>query len=178
MTAPDKRLPFYRHRSFRRAALFAGVPVVASCLFFSPRVFAGPGWEGARGRHGFHGPRGPMHAQTVEELREHLQGRLDHLLDRVDATDAQRVQAARITEHTAPELFALHEQGQTLREQLKAALLADDIDQAKVRSLGEEIEATVGQATRVGIESMGALAAVLDKSQRKQVGEFFARMGH
>jgi outer membrane protein insertion porin family len=66
--------------------------------------------------HGFRGHHGPASAQ---EVAEHLDDKLEHLYDEVDATPAQRKQISAETAKLAPEIFALMSEGRELRGQLK-----------------------------------------------------------
>lgn len=173
----EPRVPFFRRRRVRRFALYFGLPALAAGAFFVPRAMAGgPGFGGCHGPG--HGHHGPMHADSAADLQEHMQHRLDRMLDRLDATDAQRAQARAVVKTAAPELFALQEQGRELRGQLKRALTAEQVDQAKVATLAQEVDATLGQAARVGIEAVGQVAAVLEPAQRQQVADFLARFDH
>jgi protein CpxP len=115
------------------------------------------------------------HVQSSAELSEHLQGGLEHLLDKVDATDAQRAQADAIALRRAPELYTVLHEGREVRQQLKQALLADAVDVAKVQSVRARLDALSKQASEIGLASLTELAQVLTPEQRQALSERLAR---
>ena len=65
-----------------------------------------------------------------------------------------------------------------LKEKLKSELLKPEIDQAKVQALSAEIEATIGQATRTGVDTMGKVAGELSLEQRQKIAHRLERFMH
>jgi Spy/CpxP family protein refolding chaperone len=112
------------------------------------------------------------------ELQEHLQDGLDHILDRVDASDAQHEQADAIAVKHAPELYGLISQGRDLRKQLKLALLAEQVDPAKVAAARSQLEALTKQASDIGLTTLTEVAQVLTPAQRKEIAQHLERFEH
>jgi len=148
-------------KSRLRRALWIALPVLAVGLVALPRALA---W-------GHHHPR----AQNAQELNDHLDHGLEHLLDKLDATDAQREQASAITARHAPELFAIMSEGRATRQELKAVLLAETLDKARLDAAHAKLDALAARATDVGLASVFELAEVLTPAQRKQLAERLAR---
>jgi protein CpxP len=153
-----------RTRSRLRRALWILVPALALGALAIPRALA---WT-----HDHH------HAKTPAELNEHLERGLDHLLDRVDATDAQREQASAIASRRAPELFALLSEGRALRQKLKQVLLADKLDKAQLDTLRGQLDTLANRATDIGLSGVYELADVLTPAQRKELAERLSRFEH
>ena len=151
-------------KSSLRRALWVIVPALLVGAFALPRALA---W-------GHHHPR----ASSPAELAEHLEDGLDHLLDRVDATDAQRELASAIAERRAPELFAVITQGRAVRQQLKQALLAEQLDPQKLATARAQLNELATRASTIGLDSVYELAQVLTPAQRKQVADKLARFDH
>jgi protein CpxP len=160
-----------RRSRWRRAALWIGIPAVAAGLLMAPRAFAGH--HGCGGGHGF------MHgAESADEVSQHMQRRLGWMLSKVDATDAQQAEAKQVLDAAVPDLFALSQEGTALRVQLKDALLADQLDLAAIQGLTDEAEATVGQAARMGLETVAQISAVLEPEQRRKIQAHLERFMH
>ena len=150
-----------RNKLRLRRALWIVVPVLAVGLVALPRAMA---W----GRH-------HARAQNAQELNDHLDHGLDHLLDKVDATDAQREQASAITARHAPELFAIMSEGRATRQELKQVLLADTIDKGRLDAAHQKLDALAKRATDVGLASVAELSELLTPAQRKQIADRLAR---
>ena len=160
-----------RGRRWAKWGLLVGAPIMAAGLFLAPRAFAGPG------RHGCHGF---MHqgADNVQEMRAHMKRPLSRMFKRIDATEGQRAAIEGIVDEAATEMFALKDQGRGLHEKLEQEVLKQTIDQAKVNALSAEIEATVGQATRIGVETMGRVASELRLEQRQKIAKHLSHFRH
>ena len=147
---------------FLRRTLWIALPALAIGALALPRALA---W----GRHHHARPSSPA------ELAERLEGGLDHVLDELDANDAQREQANAIAARRAPELFALMSEGHNVRQKLKQILLADKLDQAALEQARGDLDALLGRISDVGLDSVSELASVLTPAQRKQLSERLAR---
>lgn len=150
-----------RTKTRLRRALWVVLPVLAVGLVALPRAMA---W----GRH-HHRP------QNAQELNDHLDHGLEHLLDKIDATDAQRERASAITAQRAPELFAIMSEGRATRQELKQVLLADTLDRARLEAAHQKLNALAARATDVGLSSVAELSEVLTPAQRKQIADRLAR---
>jgi Spy/CpxP family protein refolding chaperone len=144
---------------WKRALWIIVLPVLAVGAFSLPRALA---WH-------HHKP-----AATSEELAEHLEDGLDHLLDKVDATDQQRAQANAIAARRAPELFSVMTEGRAVREQLRQVLLADQLDKAKLEQAQVQVDALTQKASAIGLSAVFELSQVLTPAQRKQVADRLA----
>ena len=152
-------------RSVRvRRVLWIVVPVLLVAMLALPKALA---W----GRH-------HVHAKSPAELTEHLDDKLEYVLDKVDASDAQRAKAHEIAERRAPELFALMSEGREARRALKDTLLAEQLDRARLDAARTRLDALADRATDVGLESVFELAEVLTPAQRKQIADRLARFEH
>jgi protein CpxP len=161
---------FTTKSKWRRALLFGGIPVLAAGLFFTTRAYAG-GWGGCHGRH--HGM-----AQSAEDVRDHMSRKVEWIMDELDASDAQRKQVDGIVAKRAPEFFELMKQGRAVRGSLKDALLADQVDTAKVAKAQADLDALADRASDLGVDTLLQVAQVLTPAQRKQVAEHLANMHH
>jgi protein CpxP len=125
--------------------------------------------------HGFRAHHAPASAQEVEE---HLGDKLEHLLDAVDATDAQRTQISARVKKLAPELFVLMGEGRELRTQLKTALLSDKLDAARIEELRGRLDVLTDKLLDTGMDGLVSVSEVLTPAQRKQVADKLARLHH
>jgi Spy/CpxP family protein refolding chaperone len=123
---------------------------------------------------GFHGHHHA--ASSPAEVEEHVNDKVEHLLDAVDATDAQRKQAAALSKGLAPELFQLMSEGRSLRGELKSALLADKLDQARIGDLRERLSDLSQRFVETSMDGVAKVSAILTPAQRKQVADKLARM--
>jgi Spy/CpxP family protein refolding chaperone len=126
--------------------------------------------------HGFRGHHAPP--ASAQEVEEHLDDKLDHLFDAVDATDAQRKQISAQVKKLAPEIFALMGEGRELRGQLKTALLADKLDHARIDELRGKLDLLTDKLLDTGMDSLVGVSEVLTPAQRKQVADKLARFHH
>jgi Spy/CpxP family protein refolding chaperone len=125
-----------------------------------------------------HGFRGHAPPASAEEMAEHLDDKLEHLFDAVDATPAQRQQISAQAQKAAPQIFGLMGEGRELRGQLKTALLADKIDQARIDELRGKLELLTDRLLDTAMDGMVGVAQVLTPAQRKQVADKLARFHH
>ena len=158
-----------RRRRYRRFAIFAGLPLMAAGLFFVPRALAFGGCH--RGPFG-HGP------QSQTDVRDHMGDRAEFILDKLKASDAQRAQVDAILDKTAPQMFELHQEGRRLKNEIKAALLADALDQARLDKARADLDALANRATDLGMDTMVSVSKVLTPAQRKQVADHLSRLAH
>jgi Spy/CpxP family protein refolding chaperone len=139
--------------------------VLAAALFIVPRALAFGGWHGCRDS-----------AQSADELRGRMQNRIEFVLDRLDATDAQRSQIQAIVAKSAPEMFAIAKEGHKLRSEVKESLASTAIDKARLERAHQDLDALANRATDIGTRTLLAVAEALTPEQRKQIAEHLARM--
>ncbi|MET0287460.1 MAG: periplasmic heavy metal sensor [Polyangiales bacterium] len=145
-----------------RRALYVVVPALLVGALALPRALA---WH----HH---------HVESSVELGERLDDGLDYLLHKVDASDAQHKQADAIVQKRAPELYAVISEGREVRKQLKQALLAEQVDAAKVQAVRGRLDALTKQASDIGLASLTEVAQLLTPAQRKQLSDRLARFEH
>jgi hypothetical protein len=162
----------------RRFMIFGGMGLTAIAGLLTTRAWAhghGPFTRGAFG----HGPfgHGGMHADSAAELREHLGHAADHILGRLDATDAQRQVVGALLDREAPRLFALQQRGKTLHEQAHAAFESGDRQALELaRSRGV---ALLDELSTVALSALQEVHDVLDPEQQAELREHMARhRGH
>jgi Spy/CpxP family protein refolding chaperone len=149
--------------------LWVVVPVLlgVSVLGLTRASASGPfcGW------HGRHAP-----AATPAELEQHVSGKLEHLLDAVDASAAQRQQAAALVKASSPELFDLMREGRSLRGELKVALLAEKLDQARIAELREQLSDLSQRLIETGMDGVVKVSGILTPAQRAKVADKLAHL--
>jgi periplasmic protein CpxP/Spy len=152
-----------RRASTLRRTLWVALPLTLLVLALIPRALA---W----GRH--------SHPSTQQELAEHMDHGLEHLLDKLDASDAQRERAGQIAERRAPALFALMNEGRGLKQKAKKVLLADQLDKAQLATLRSQLDSVYARTADTALDGFFELAEVLTPAQRKQLAERLARFEH
>lgn len=115
-------------------------------------------------------------AASVAEVEEHFDAKLERLLDAVKASDAQRAQADAIGKRLAPQLFTLMSEGRGLRAELKTALLADQLDKARIAQLETRLSVLAEKLVDTGMDGLVSVADLLTPAQRRQVADKLARM--
>lgn len=125
---------------------------------------------------GFGGHCGPGRAETAEEAREHADRMADHVLGRIDATDAQRAQVDTLLDTTVPKMFAIHEDGAALRDEGMALFTADKVDAAAVESLRAEAMTLADEGSRLMASTAVSLANILTVEQRQDLAADLEKM--
>lgn len=104
-------------------------------------------------------------------IERHLEDRFDRVLDRLDASDAQREQAREIVKRFAPDLKSLREHHEATHEELEALWRGESLDPAALRGL---VDRKLEEARGVGYKLADALAelhALLSPAQREQLAD-------
>jgi Spy/CpxP family protein refolding chaperone len=151
-------------RSGKRYWLWGFALLALAAVGVGSRVHAGP----------FHGHR----AQSAAEMQAFMDGKFEHLLDMVDADDAQRAQVEAIVAAHAPKMFALAQEGRALRQELKTALLADSLDRPRIEASKQELDQLAERMANLGVDGLASVAEVLTPAQRKLVAERLQHMHH
>ena len=102
---------------------------------------------------------------------EHIARVVDHMLDGLNATDAQRVQVKQIAEAAAIDLKAQRDTGRSLRDKGLQAFAAPTIDAAAAESVRLQIIAQQDQASKRVLAAMLDIGKVLSPQQRARIGE-------
>jgi Spy/CpxP family protein refolding chaperone len=128
----------------------------------------------ARANGGCHGPWGG-HAESAADMQEMMERRAGFLLDSVDADDTQRAEVDAIVARAAPQLFALSKEGRALRQEMKEALLAEPLDQARLATAKQKLDQLASRMADTGFDSLVQVADVLTPEQRQQVADKLSR---
>ena len=136
---------------------------------------APPGMEGGMG-HGMHGMNG-MHGgmggpgMMFGGSPEHMGRMIDHMLDGLNASDAQRSQIKQIAAQAAADLKAQAAAGRGLRQRGMQIFTAPTVDAAAAEQLRQQMLQQHDQMSRRVTQAMVAVANVLTPEQRAKVGE-------
>jgi Spy/CpxP family protein refolding chaperone len=126
----------------------------------------GPGWMHHGGMHD--GMGGGMQFRGSPE---HIGRMVDHMLDGLDATDAQRNQIKQIAGAAAADLKAQAEAGRALRQRALQAFTAPNVDAAAVEQVRQQMLQQHDQMSRRMTQAMLDVARVLTPEQRARLGE-------
>ncbi len=152
-----------RMRGFRRT-LVAVVVAVTGTLALSAWS-QGFGGHGSMGSGMFGGPP------------ERIGRMLDHLLDGLNATDAQRTQIKQIAQAAAADLKTQGDAGRALREKGMQVFTAPTVDAAAAEQLRQQALAQVDQMSRRSLQAMLDASKVLTPEQRTKLGERMKQRG-
>ncbi len=154
--------PTRMQRGVRRVALAAFV-AVASATALS--AWAQPMF-GGMGGHGHHGGPGMMMGSPEQAGRM-----VDHLLDGLNATDAQRTQIKQIAQAAAVDLKALHESGRALHDKQMQIFTAPTIDANAAEQVRLQISAQHDQVSKRMQQAFLDASQVLTPEQRAKLGQ-------
>ena len=96
---------------------------------------------------------------------------VDHMLDGLNATDAQRAQVKQIAQAAAIDLKAQRDTGRSLRDKGLQAFAAPTIDAAAAESVRQQMVAQQDQASKRMLAAMLDIGKVLTPEQRARIGE-------
>ncbi len=117
------------------------------------------------GGHGMGGPGMFMGSP------EHMGRMVDHMLDGLNASDAQRSQIKQIALAAAADLKGQHDAGRALRDKAMQVFTAPNVDAAAAESLRQQMLAQHDQASRRMLQAMLDVSRVLTPEQRTKLGE-------
>jgi protein CpxP len=145
------------------ARLVAGsVIVVAACVALVAHA-EGPGGPGMGGSGGgmmmFGGPP------------EHMGHMIDHMLDGLGVTDAQRAQIRQIVMATGTDLKAQRESSRAARDRAAQIFTAPTVDANAAEALRQQMETQHDQASKRMLQAMLDVSRVLTPDQRAKLGE-------
>ena len=123
----------------------------------------------AQGHHGagMHGGA----AMMFHGSPEHVGRAVDHMLDGLNATDAQRSQIKQIATAAAADLKAQHEANRGLRERSMQVFTAPNVDANAAEALRQQMLAQHDQAGKRVLTAMLDISRVLTPEQRAKLGE-------
>lgn len=94
--------------------------------------------------------------------------RLEHLLDKVNATPAQRSQIEGIWNNLRPQMKANHEQHMALHQQMAAAFTAPTVNPTQIEQLRRQSMSIADKRSQLFTQGLVQTAQVLSQDQRKQ----------
>lgn len=144
--------------------LFRVVAVSAALAVGGVAVQAQPG-------HG-HGPHGGPGMMAPGGL---FGGHMDHLLDAVNATDAQRSQIDAIFKAARQDLAGQRDTGKKLHQQMAGLYTAATIDAAAIEALRVQISAQHEAASKRLSQASVDAARVLTPEQRTKIAELLKK---
>ena len=118
-----------------------------------------------------HGGKGGHGRMDVDEMAEHFQVHVKHVLAEVDATPEQQQRINAIVEAAAADLKTLHGQHAGGMAKLHALFVAPTIDRAQIEQLRAEHIAAMDAASQRCATAMADAAEVLTPEQRAKLGE-------
>ena len=96
---------------------------------------------------------------------------IDHMLDGLNATDAQRSQIKQIFQTAATDLKAQREQGRALRERQMQIFAAPNVDAGAAETVRQQMLQQHDQSSRRMLQAMLDASKVLTPEQRAKLGE-------
>lgn len=152
-------------KKFVVRVLAAGVLVVAAAgAAFSVGAQAHAG-------HGMGGMDGGPGMMMFGGAPEHVGRVVDHMLDGLNATDAQRTQIKQIAIAAATDLKAQREAGRNLHQQASQIFTAPTVDANAAESVRQQMLTQHDQASRRVLQAMLDVSRVLTPDQRAKIGE-------
>ncbi len=137
--------------------------------------FGGPAMMGGPGGHHMGGPGFGGHDMGGFGMAfgspERVGRMVDHMLDGLKASDAQRAQIKQIAQTAAADMSAQREAGRALRQKGLQILAAPTVDAAAAESLRQQALAQHDQASKRMLQAMLDIAKVLTPEQRAAIGE-------
>ena len=125
-------------------------------------------------RHGAGGGGGGM---MFGGSPEHVARGVDHMLDGLDATDAQRTQVKQIAQAAAVDLKAQREVSRALREKGLQIFAAPVVDAAAAESVRQQLGVKHDEASRRMLQAMLDVSRVLTPEQRAKWAERMKQRG-
>lgn len=168
-TDTDTNSPKSCARNGRRGGVrrWFGLGALMMAVAIPVFAFAGAGRFGP-GCHGHGEPK------SAAEVRERMSFFEDRVYDRVDATPEQQETISAVLDEASTRMFAHKQRGSELREQMRAALLAETVDRARLEQLRLQGVAEMEAASRTALDVTGDIAETLTPAQRRQIADDLA----
>ena len=106
---------------------------------------------------------------------EHINRAVDHMLDRLNATDAQRTQIKAIAQQAAADLKTQREAGRGLHERAAQILTAPTIDANAAEAVRQQMIQQHDATSRRVLQAMLDVSRVLTPEQRAKIAEHMAQ---
>jgi periplasmic protein CpxP/Spy len=124
-------------------------------------------------RHGGPGGGGMMFGGSPERVARGV----DHMLDGLSATDAQRAQVKQIAQAAAADLKTQHEATRALRDKQAQIFAAPTVDAAAAESVRQQLLVKHDDASRRTLQAMLDVSRVLTPEQRAKLAERMKQRG-
>ena len=128
-----------------------------------------------------HGPGGGMGGMGGMGMfggpSEHMGRMVDHMLDGINASDAQRAQVKQIAQAAAADLKAQREASRSLRDKGTQIFAAPNVDAAAAEQVRQQTMAQADQASRRVLQAMLDISKVLTPEQRAKLGDRIKQRG-
>jgi len=118
-----------------------------------------------------HAGKGGHGHMDVDEMSEHFQVHVKHVLAEVDATPEQQARINAIIDGAAGDLKTLHQQHSGAMAEMHALFIAPTIDRAKLEQLRAAHIAALDAASQRCATALADAAEVLTAEQRARLGE-------
>jgi Spy/CpxP family protein refolding chaperone len=160
--------------SRRRWVALALAAAVAGAFGAQIPAYAHEGQHCDQHHHAWHRHHGKMTPQKAEQRMER---RVDHMLDRVKATDEQKQKINAITKSAFTDLQPLHKQQRDLRHKAMALLAQPTIDQAAFEQLRAQQQQLADKISKRRDQALLDASQVLTPEQRAQLAERWQKHG-
>ncbi len=142
--------------------------LMAASVFVVAAV--GTGFSAHAQAFGGHGAGGPG-MMMFDGPPGHVGRAVDHMLDGLGVTEAQRTQIKEIAVAAAADLKAQREAGRGLHERGMQIFTAPTVDASAAESVRQQMSAQQEQASKRTLQAMLDVAKVLTPEQRAKIGE-------
>lgn len=120
------------------------------------------------------GPAGFSHPKTPEEHAAHVDKMIDHMIGKIEGSEAQRTQIKAIAARTAPQLEKLHVEGRDIKAEVHDLLTAEKIDRAALEAARKDAIDLADRGSKIVVAGIADAAEALTPAQRKKLAEVMA----
>ncbi len=156
-----------RGGSWRRVFIGAAAAAGVTALVVGGAVAVSA--HGGKGHGGWHGP------VSIEAMQDRAERKLDRMLDKVDANDAQKQEIQAIAAALIEEVHPTIDQHRENRRAFFAALTGAEVDHASIERLRAAEMALLDDASADVVDALARAADVLTPEQRQQLAEWRGR---
>lgn len=154
---------------------FSGAAMAATAAVLSLTLLGAACAEQGHSEQGGRMAMGGMHGGAFMGNPERMGRMLDHMLDGLNATDAQRSQIKQIAQAAGTDLKAQQESGRALREKATQLFTAPVVDAGAAEQVRQQMVTEHDQMSKRTLQAMLDASNVLTPEQRAKLGD---RMKH